>query len=130
VRRLATVTAAGAAVLAAAGCGGTTQYALDPTRECLKQLDGLVVRDAPADDFIASSATGGAANVKFSDNQVTLTFSEDADQADNIATGYRRFKGKGIGIDSALEELKNVVMVWGVTPVPAEKQQIHSCLKG
>jgi hypothetical protein len=114
----------------AAGCGSTSRYTLKPTRDCLSGADGAQVRAAPADDFIAASATGGAINVKFPDNQVTITFSEDSDQADNIATGYRRFKGKGIGIDSALEELKNVVMVWGVTPVPAEKTTVHGCLKG
>ena len=114
----------------AAGCGGTSRYALEPTRECLQGAEGALVRAAPADDFIAATATGGAINVKFADNQVTITFSEDSDQADNIATGYRRFKGKGIGIDSALDEVRNVVMVWGVAPAPAEKAEVHGCLTG
>jgi hypothetical protein len=130
VRRSASVPIVTAAVLVAAGCGGTGRYALEPTRACLQDTEGAVVRAAPADDFIAASATGGAINVKLSANQVTITFSEDSDQADNIATGYRRFKGKGIGIDSALEELRNVVMVWGVAPMPAEKTEVHGCLKG
>jgi hypothetical protein len=130
VLRSASVPAVAAAVLVATGCGGTKQYALTQTRACLASVDGLVLRAAPSDDFIAATATGGAVNVKFPDNQVTITFSQDSDQADNIATGYRRFRGKGIGIDSALDEVRNVVMVWGVTPLPAEKAQIHGCLKG
>ena len=69
-------------------------------------------------------------NVKLSKNQVTLTFSQDSDQADGIAKAYRRFKGKGIGIESALEEIANVVLVWGVTPSGPDRGAVHGCLKG
>ncbi len=127
---MATLTVALAAVLAMAGCGGAKRYALDATRACLLKTDGVLVRAVPPSDFIAGSATRGAMNAKLAANQVTITFSENEEQARNVAKGYRRFRGKGIGIDSALDEVANVVMVWGITPKPADKTVIHSCLKG
>jgi len=129
VRRPASLTVVAAAVLVGAGCGGTKHYALDASRDCLRKESGLRVRPAPASDFIASTAIGGAMNVRFDDNQVTLAFSQDSDQADNIAKAYRRFRGKDIGIESALEEVANVVMVWAITPNPQQKGLIHGCLK-
>jgi hypothetical protein len=130
VPRVRSFFVAAGVVLAAAGCGGASHYTLEATRKCLQDAQGVVLRGPPANDFIAKVATRGAMNVRFPDNQVTITFSEDSDQADNVAKGYRRFRGKGIGIDSALEQVANVVMVWGITPVQAERDLIHGCLKG
>jgi hypothetical protein len=127
---VATLTVAAAAVLVAGGCGGTKHYDIEASRECLRGVSGIQVRALPPSDFIAKTALEGAMNVKFPANQVTLSFSQDGKQADGIARAYRRFRGKGIGIESALEELANVVMVWGVTPKPADKAVIHDCLKG
>jgi hypothetical protein len=129
VARLAGLLLVAAGALLAASCGGAKRYTLEATRTCLKAESGLLVRKPPSDDFIAKVATRGAMNARFADNQVTITFSEDAAQADNVARGYRRFRGKGVGIESALEEIANVVMIWAVTPQPAEKGVVHGCLK-
>jgi hypothetical protein len=123
--------ATAAALAAASGCGGgTPHYTLAATRACLAKAGGVQIRPRPPGDFIAKTAIGGAINVKFPRNQVTLAFSQDVAQAGNIAKGYRRFRGKGIGIDSALEVVANTVLVWGVSPDPADEGVIHSCLKG
>jgi hypothetical protein len=129
VPRLAALLVTVAAMVVAAGCGGTTQYTLEATRACLKD-GGLHVRPAPADDFVASTALNGAMNVKFLDNQVTLAFGEDEAEAARLAKAYRRFKGKNIGIESALEELKNAVLIWAITPPNGERGAVHACLKG
>ena len=118
-----------AAAVGAAGCGGAKHYALDSTRTCLREIPGARVGPPPKSDFIAATAIDGAVNVKLARNQATLTFSQDAAQADGIAKAYRRFKGKGIGIESALEEVANVVLVWGVTPSGADHGAVHDCLK-
>ena len=128
--RLGTLAVAAAAAVSASGCGGTARYTVAATRECLREQPGLRVRRAPTDDFIASTALGGAMNVRFPDNQVTLTFGDDADEAFRLAQAYRRFRGPNIGIESALEEVKNVVLLWGITPAPGYRQTIHDCLKG
>lgn len=130
VRRLATVPVVAAAVVVLAACGGTKHYSLEATRECLSKESGVVVRPVPPSDVIAQNAIDGATNVKIGDNQVTLVFSDTAAQAENVATGYRRLRGDDIGIESALETIANVVLVWGVTPQGPEKALVHGCLKG
>lgn len=121
---------AAAAILAVVGCGGAKHYALEATRTCLRQTNGVLVRPAPADDFVASTALGGAMNAKFARNQVTLAFGQDDAEADRLAKAYRRFHGKNVGIESALEELANVVLLWAVTPPPSYRGAVHACLKG
>jgi hypothetical protein len=129
VRRLAVSSSIVAAVLAAAGCGGGAKhYTLDATRSCLRGQSGVVVRPVPPSDVIAQNAIEGATNVKVGVNQVTLVFSENPMQAENVAKGYRRLRGKGIGI-SALETVENVMLVWGVAPQASERTLVHGCLK-
>lgn len=128
--RLATLPVAAAAVVAAAGCAGTSRYSLEATRECLKETSGIQVRQPPASDFVASTALRGSLNVKFPDNQVTVSFGEDEAEAARLATAYRRFKGENIGIESALQEEKNAVLLWGITPSPADRATVSGCLKG
>jgi hypothetical protein len=67
--------------------------------------------------------------VKFGDNQVTLAFGEDKAEAERLAMAYRRFRGKNIGIESALQQERNVVLVWGVTPETADRTAVVVCLK-
>ena len=117
------------AVIAATGCGGTSIYAIEPTRECLKQTRGLRVRQIQAGDLVAVTALGGALNVKLPSNQVTVAFGQDKAEAIRLATAYRRFRGKNIGIESALQEEKNVVLIWGVTPETVDRTTVVGCLK-
>lgn len=130
MHRLATLPVAAAAVLLVAGCGGPKHYTVEATRTCLSKESGIVVRPVPPSDVIAQNAIGGATNVKIADNQVTLVFSDTAAQAGNVAKGYRRLRGDDIGIESALETISNVVLVWGVTPEGPEKALVHGCLTG
>ena len=129
MRRLATLSVAVTVVLAA-GCGGTKHYSLEATRACLSAEPGVVVRPVPPSDVIAQNAIAGATNVKVGDHQVTVVFSDPAEQADNVAKGYRRQRGEDIGLESALETIENVVLVWGVTPQGPDKALVHGCLKG
>lgn len=129
VRRSLTLPAAAVAVIAATGCGGTSSYALEPTRQCLEETGGITVRRPPHSDLVASTALGGSVNVRFPSNQVTMAFGEDRAEADRLATAYRRFHGKNIGIESALQEEKNVVLIWGVTPANADRGTVVACLK-
>ena len=113
---------------AASGCGGgVTTYTVEKTRACLRE-DGRRVRPAPADDFVAANALGGAFNVRFPENQVTLTFGLDEAEAERIAGAYRRFRGRNIGIEDALQVRRNVVLLWGLTPRSEDGQAIDGCL--
>lgn len=129
VLRRVTLPVTAAAVIVATGCGGQSNYALEPTRQCLLQTGGIRVRQPPASDLVAVTALGGALNVKFPSNQVTLAFGQDKAEAARLATAYRRFKGENIGIESALQEERNVVMIWGITPETPDRTTIFVCLK-
>ncbi len=130
MRRLATLPVVAAGLLLVAGCGGPKHYTVEATRACLRRESEVVVRPVPPSDVIAQNAIGGATNVKIADNQVTLVFSDTAAQADNVAKGYRRLRGEDIGIESALQTVANVVLVWGVTPQGADNALVHGCFKG
>jgi hypothetical protein len=113
--------------LLVAGCGGTTTYHADKTRACLSQQQGVKVRNKV--DFVASTALGGAFNVKLAGNQVTLSFSEDRKEAERIVRAYQRFRGKNIGLPDVLRPTQNVVALWEAHPSDAALQTIQECLK-
>jgi hypothetical protein len=116
-----------AATLLVAGCGGTTTYHADKTRACLADQPGLKIRTKV--DFVASTALGGAFNVKLTGNQVTLAFAEDRKEAARIVRAYRRFRGKNIGLPDVLRPTHNVVALWEAHPSGTALQTIQECLK-
>ncbi len=113
--------------LLAAGCGGSKTYHADKTRECLADQPGIKVRNKV--DFVASTALGGAFNVKLPGNQVTLSFAEDRSEAERIVRAYQRFRGKNIGLTDVLRPRNNVVILWEAHPSPAAEETIQECLK-
>ena len=116
-----------AATLVVAGCGGTKSYDADKTRACLADQSGVRVRNKV--DFVASTALGGAFNVKLPGNQVTLSFAEDRNEAERIVRAYQRFRGKNIGLTDVLRPTRNVVALWEAHPSDAALQTIQDCLK-
>jgi hypothetical protein len=113
--------------LLAAGCGGTKKYDADKTRACLADKPGIAIRSKV--DFVASTALGGAFNVKLPGNQVTLAFAEDRNEAERIVRAYQRFRGKNIGLTDVLRPKNNVVILWVAHPSEAAEQTIQDCLK-
>ena len=122
----------GCAVLACAtacGGGGTKLYTSAATKACL-QKNGVAVRPAPASDFVANSATGGAFSATTRGNRVTVSFGETVADAGNIDEAYRRFRAKNVGIDDVLRTQGNAVMLWHLHPLDTDISTITSCLKG
>ena len=115
------------ALVLLAGCGGSKPYTLAKTRACLVQQSG--VRVSSKVDFVASTALGGAVTVKFPHNQVTIAFGLDRDEADRLATAYRRFRGRNIGIEDVLRPERNAVLLWQGHPGDDDSAAIHGCLK-
>jgi hypothetical protein len=127
VRRPLLLAAVLGGVLLVAGCGGTKTYDADKTRSCLADLPGVKIRNKV--DFVASTALGGAFNVKLLGNQVTLVFGEDRNEAGRIVRAYQRFRGKNIGITDVLQANHNVVTLWEAHPSDTALQTIQDCLK-
>lgn len=116
-----------ALALVVAGCGGSKTYTLEKTRACLEQTPGLLVRAKV--DFVASTALGGAVNVRFRKNQATLAFGLDRDETERIVRAYQRFHGKNIGLADVLRPERNVVTLWAAHPSDANLTTIRDCLK-
>jgi hypothetical protein len=113
--------------LLAAGCGGAKTYDADKSRACLAKQRG--VRISNKVDFVASTALGGAFNVKLLGNQVTLAFAEDRKEAERIVRAYQRFRGKNIGLTDVLRPKNNVVILWVAHPTDTAEETIQECLK-
>ena len=116
-----------AAAVLLAGCGGGKKYSLEKTRACLAKQHGLIVLKST--DFVASTALGGALTAKFPHNQVTISFGLDSDEAERLATAYRRFRGRNIGIEDILRPDHNAVLLWQAHPSSDDESTIHGCLK-
>lgn len=117
----------------ASGCGsngGTKIYAKAATVACLQKESAVAVRPAPATDFVANSATGGAFSVKLKDNRATVSFGETTTDGNNIADAYRRFHARNVGINDVLLEQQNAVILWHEHPSDADIAAITDCLKG
>ena len=120
-----------AALLATTACGGDAppeNYALEPTLACLKRETARVSTENV--DFVASTAFGGAVNVRFPRrvNEVTLAFGESEEDATRIERAYRRFAPRRVQIADVLRRELNVVLLWGVVSTPAQEQTVRGCL--
>jgi hypothetical protein len=115
-------------VVLAAGCGGSTTYSLEKTRDCLEQKHMQIV-PTPAEDFVPHQAGGGTFRVRFPGNLVTLAFGDDRDDAQQVVRGYQAFSGKNIGLTDVLSAKHNAVILWGVHPKEEHVATIEGCLK-
>jgi hypothetical protein len=117
--------------LVVAGCGSSspkaTTFTLAPTRECARGY-GHILRPK-RDDFIATTATGGAFRLRFPDNDVTVLFGANAQEGSGLADGYRRFHAKNVGVEDILRTNNNVVMLWRNHPTDTDASELNDCLK-
>ena len=114
-----------------AGCGSAspkaTTFTLAPTKECVRAY-GHILKPKAA-DFIATTATGGAFRLQFPDNEATVLFGADAQEANGLADGYRRFHAKNVGVEDVLRTNNNVVMLWQLHPTATDESELNDCLK-
>lgn len=117
----------------AAGCGAgsttATVYTLAATKQCLDTTLGAHSYPPLGDDFVASTASGGAFRLRLADNAVTILFGANPDEASNLADAYRRFHAKNVGVEDILRTDNNAVMLWQLHPSPEDENSIHDCLK-
>jgi hypothetical protein len=117
----------------AAGCGsgskGTSVYGLAATKHCFETKRGLHRFPPLRDDFVASTASGGALRVRLNDNAVTILFGKDADEASNLADAYRRFHAKNVGVEDILQTQGNAALLWQFHPSATDQSNVQNCLK-
>lgn len=118
----------------AAGCGGGSTaadlYARSATKKCFVQTLRIHSFAPVGDDFVASTASRGALRVRLGDsNAVTILFGESADEANNLADAYRRFRAKNVGIEDVLRTKTNATLLWQLHPTATDESTVDSCLK-
>jgi hypothetical protein len=116
-----------------AGCGGgstsTSVYTLTATKPCLVAKQGIDLFPTPNDDFVASTASGGALRVRLPDNAVTVLFGQSEQEASNLADAYRRFHAKNVGVEDVLRTKGTAVLLWQLHPSAADESNVEDCLK-
>lgn len=130
VVQLAGLVAAGGVLAGLAGCGGDSTYAVAPTRACLR--DAGVELDTARIDPVATTALAGALHASFPGNEVTISFGRDAEEAEQLERAYRRFAPPRLRpvLADVLKRRRNTVMIWGVSPAPADETTVVDCLSG
>ncbi|HEY8723750.1 MAG TPA: hypothetical protein VIL92_07805 [Gaiellaceae bacterium] len=117
----------------AAGCGGgstnSSVYTLAATKQCIETKLGVHKFPALGDDFVASTASGGAVRIRLADNAVTVLFGESANEANNLADAYRRFHAKNVGVEDILRTKGNAVLLWQLHPSAPDESNVEDCLK-
>jgi hypothetical protein len=117
----------------AAGCGGgstrTSVYTRAATKQCIETKLGIKHFPSLADDFVASTASGGALRVRLADNAVTILFGQSANEASNLADAYRRFHAKNVGVEDILRTKGNAVLLWQLHTSAADESNVEDCLK-
>lgn len=104
-------------------------YTRAATKQCVETKLGVHRFPSLADDFVASTASGGALRIRLPDNAVTVLFGQNAVEASNLADAYRRFHAKNVGVEDVLRTQGNAVMLWQLHPSPADESKISDCLK-
>ena len=116
-----------AVVLLVAGCGGgASTYTVAKTTACLEKRGDVELRKKV--DFVASTALGGAIGVVFEQNEVTISFALDDEEAARLDAAYRKFKGQNIGIDDVLRPKNNAVLLWEAHPSDDQIDAVDRCL--
>ena len=117
----------------AAGCGsGSTSssvYTSSATKQCFESKLGIHRFATPGDDFVASTASGGALRVRLNGNAVTVLFGQNADEASNLADAYRRFHAENVDVEDVLQTQGNAVLLWQLHPSATDATSVQSCLK-
>jgi hypothetical protein len=115
---------------AVAGCGGGSKsYSLEDTKACLQARGAQI--SGKLDDFVASTATGGAFAASLGDNSVKVVFGETQDDAEQIELAYDHFANSNVksGLPDVLRRQRNAVMLWHEHPQDSDLALVTGCLK-
>ena len=135
-RRLPLILAAAALAVVAAGCGGARSnkpYTATGTVACMAKKGFTKVTANPVKvGFIAGFAENGGLKAKApSGNVLTIAFT--ADDTTSVESTKQAFRAHAPAklrphIDDIMESQGNAVLVWTVTPTPAELADAEGCL--
>jgi hypothetical protein len=130
VNRLALIGIMLALALGLSACGGNPTYSLPKTKACLSAR-GARISSNLNDDFVASTASGGAFLANLGDNSVKVVFGQNDSDAQQIQEAYEHFAFKNVksGLPDVLRLYNNVVTLWHKHPQPTDLALVIGCLK-
>jgi hypothetical protein len=117
--------------LGLAACGRTSAvlFTEQATAACLAKAGVHTAPVSNSEDFVASTATGGAFRAHLGNNFVTTSFGLTLADAQNIDQAYEQFHAKNVGLADVLRTENNAVMLWHAHPSDADLATITNCLK-
>jgi hypothetical protein len=133
-RALSAVALAVVPALAATGCGGgaAKPYTATGTVPCLRTKGFTQVTTNPvAVGFIAAFAeNGGVRATSASGNVLTIAFAADEASVPSTEQAFRRHAPTALRphLNDVMRSQRNAVLVWTVTPDPAQLADAESCL--
>ena len=135
IRRLPLILAAAALAVVAAGCGtrSSKPYTATGTAPCMAKKGFTKVTTNPVKvGFIAGFAENGGLKAKAPNGNV-LTIAFAADDTTGVESTKQAFRAHAPAklrphIDDIMESQGNAVLVWTVTPAPAELADAEGCL--
>jgi hypothetical protein len=131
VRRLLLLVPA-AALVAACGSSGSKPYVPSTTAKCLKQHQYTVKTNDPHLSLVFQTAANGGlvATPPGGGNVLEIGFGTDAADAAKLQSGIRRVAPKKLRphLGDIMTTKRNAVLLWTVSPTPAQQQTVLGCL--
>ena len=123
-----------AACLAVAGCGSGSPkpFVPDATASCLRQ-HGFTASTTARVPLVASTAANGGliASPRDGGNTLVIGFAADTGDAANLEQAFRRVAPPRYRahIRDVMTSKENAVLLWTVSPTPAQQQTAVGCLQ-
>jgi hypothetical protein len=131
VRRLLLLAPVACAV-AACGSSGSKPFVPDKTATCLRQHHYTVsTKDSDVSLVFATATNGGLrATPPGGGNTLEIGFGTDAADASKLEAGVRRVAPKRLRphLGDVMSSKRNAVLLWTVSPTPAQQQTVLGCL--
>ncbi len=121
-----------ALVVAACGSSGSKPYMPGKTATCLKQHHFTVSTNDPTLSLVFQTAANGGlvAHPPGGGNVLEIGFGTDAADASKLQSGIRRVAPKRLRphLADIMTTKRNAVVLWTVSPTPAQQQTVLGCL--
>jgi hypothetical protein len=121
-----------ALLVVACGSSGSKPFMPGPTSKCLREHHYTTSSKDTDVGLIASAAPNGGLRVLPPEggNTLVVAFGTDATDATSIETAYRRVAPPKLRphLGDVMTSKRNAVLVWTVSPTPAQQQTVLGCL--
>jgi hypothetical protein len=119
-------------VVAGCGSGAARPFVPDATASCLRQ-HGFTASTTAGVPLVASTAANGGliARPKEGGNTLVIAFGSDTPDATNLEQAFRHVAPPRLRrhIRDVMSSKQNAVLLWTISPTPAQQQAAIGCLQ-